>query len=132
VRYIGTSGRMLYGSIPINSPNFLFNGLKVAFDAARSGGESALLDRMFQGINIAGTGFGPVGTVLNGVPQTGALHLRSATASSLRNNLANGNYSALATSLYTLNYSRASGLNATLPDIPAGINGAVLRLNGFP
>ena len=40
---------------------------------------------------------------------------------SLRNNLANGNYSALATSLYTLNYSRASGLNATLPDIPAGM-----------
>ena len=38
----------------VNATNFLYNGLKEAFDAARSGGESALLDQMFQGINIAG------------------------------------------------------------------------------
>src|SRR5207249_2673727 len=116
----------------LNSPNFLYNGLKEAFDAARGGGESALLDQMFRGVNIAGAGFGPVGTVFNGVPQSGALHLRSATASQLRNNLANGNYQAVANSLFTLNYSKAAGINADLPEIPVGVNGAVLRYTGFP
>src|SRR5678815_3052913 len=69
-RYIGTLSRKLYDSVNINSPNFLYNGLKEAFDTARTGGESALLDQMFKGINIAGTGFGAVGTVFNGVQQT--------------------------------------------------------------
>jgi hypothetical protein len=132
VRYIGTLSKKLYGTMDLNSPNFLYNGLKEAFDAARGGAESALLDQMFQGINIAGAGFGAVGTVFNGVPQTGALHLRSAAASQLRNNLANGNYQALANSLFTLNYSKAGGINAGLPDIPVGVNGAVLRYTGFP
>jgi hypothetical protein len=131
-RYIGTTSRKLYGTVEINSANFLFNGLKEAFDAARSGGESALLDQMFRGVNIAGTGFGPVGTVFNGVQQTGALHLRAATASSIRNNLANGNYVTLANTLSALNYSKAGGINANLPDIPSGVNGSVLRLTGFP
>src|SRR5262245_38739885 len=131
-RYIGTLSRKLYGTIELNSPNFLYNGLKEAFDAARTGGESALLDQMFKGINIAGTGFGAVGSVFNGVLQTGAQHLRAAAASQLQNNLANGNYQALANSLSTLNYSKAGGINATLPDIPVGVNGAVLRHTGFP
>jgi hypothetical protein len=131
-RYIGTLSRKLYGTIDINSPNFLYNGLKEAFDAARSGGESELLDRLFKGINIAGNGFGAVGTVFNGVQQTGAQHLRAATGSQLQNNLANGNYQALANSLNTLNYSKAAGINAGLPEIPVGVNGAVLRFNGFP
>ena len=52
-RYIGTLSRKLYGSIDLNSPNFLYNGLKEAFDAARSGGESPLLDQMFKGINMS-------------------------------------------------------------------------------
>src|SRR5262249_33416601 len=51
-------------------------------------------------------------------------------ASNLRHNLANGNYVALAHSLYTLNY--ASSNNPGLPTIPTGVQGAVLRLNGFP
>jgi hypothetical protein len=63
------------------------------------------------------------------VPQTGAGQLRAATASLLRNNLANGNYVALATSLYTLNYAASS--NPGLPVIPTGVNGAVLRYNKF-
>ncbi|PYS38943.1 MAG: hypothetical protein DMG14_15775 [Acidobacteria bacterium] len=131
-RYIGTMGRKLYSNIELNSPNFLFNGLKEAFDAARSGGESALLDQMFKGINIAGAGFGPVGTVSNGVLQTGAQHLRGAAGSAIRNSLANGDYVTLATTLGTLNYSQTGGINANLPAIPVGVNGAVLRFNGFP
>jgi hypothetical protein len=132
VRYIGTLSRKLYDTININSSNFLYNGLKEAFDTARSGGESALLDQMFQGINIAGAGFGPVGTVLNGVQQTGALHLRSATANTLRNDLANGNYQSLANKLSTLNYAKSGGINGGLPDIGLNVNGAVLRYNNFP
>jgi hypothetical protein len=69
---------------------------------------------------------------VNGVRQTGALHLRAAQASQLRNDLANGNYVSLANKLYTLNYSKAGGINGNLPDIPSGVNGSVLRLNGFP
>ena len=114
VRYTGTRGLKLFGDLPLNSRNFLTNGLKEAFDAARYGQESELLDRMFHGVNIAGAGHGPVGTVFNGVPQTGALHLRAATASQIRNNLANGNYASLAQTLSTLNYIKAAGRNADL------------------
>jgi hypothetical protein len=131
-RYIGTLGRKLYSNTELNAPNFLFNGLKEAFDSARSGGESTLLDQMFQGINIAGAGFGAVGTVFNGVQQTGAQHLRAAAGSSIRNSLANGDYTTLANTLATLNYSKVGGINANLPTIPVGVNGAVLRFNGFP
>ncbi len=132
-RYIGTLTRKNFNSININEPNFLTNGLFEAFEAARSGGESALLNQMFNGINIAGAGFGPVnGPPVNGVAQTGALHLRSALASNLRGNLAVGNYSALATSLSTLNYSNFNPGNASLPFVPFGVNGSVLRHNGFP
>ena len=49
------------GNIDLNSVNFLYNGLKEAFDAARRGGDSPLLDQMFAGLNIGGTG-------CNGVP----------------------------------------------------------------
>ena len=130
LRYIGTLSRKLIGRVNINEENFLSNGLKEAFNAARAGGESDLLNRMFNGINVAGRGFGPVGTVLNGELQTGAMHLRA--AASTRNNLANGNYEALSGTLNTLNYSKAAGRNAGLPDIPAGVRGSVLRQNGFP
>ena len=129
-RYIGTLTRKNYSTLPINAPNFLTNGLKQAFDAARAGQNSALLDQMFNGINIAGPGFGPVGTTVNGVPQTGALHLRNAP--NLRANLANGNYSALATSLATLNYNGTYPGNQGLPFVPFSVNGSVLRFNGFP
>ena len=43
------------------STQFPDNGLKEAFDAVRAGGESELLNQIFNGINIAGNGFGPVG-----------------------------------------------------------------------
>src|SRR6185369_756614 len=122
-----TLSRKLYGSIDLNSSNFLYNGLKEAFDAARAGGESPLLDQMFKGINlVGGAGTGPVGTP----GQTGAGQLRAATASNIRNNLANGNYLALANTLYTLNY--APSINPGLPTIPTGVQGAVLRFNNSP
>jgi hypothetical protein len=130
-RYLGTLGRKQWNAqLQINQPNFLTNGLKEAFDAVRAGGESDLLSRMFNGINIAGTGFGAVGTVTNGVAQTAGLHMRSDTR--FRSALANGDYSTLANTLDTLNYTTAAPGNANLPPVPAGVNGAVMRFNGFP
>jgi hypothetical protein len=129
LRYIGTLGRKQRSAANnINVPNFRHNGLQEAFDAVRAGRESALLDSMLRGINIAGAGFGPVGTTFNGVLQTAGMHMRQFTA--LRSNLANGNYAALAASLNTLNYATAS--NPGLPPIPGGVNGRVLAYNGFP
>src|SRR5439155_445194 len=132
--YIGTLTRKNFNTVDLNAPNFLTNGLKEAFDAARSGGESALLDQMFNGINIAGgAGSGPVGTTTaNGVRQTGAMHLRAATQQSIRNNLANGNYAALANTLSILNYNTALPGNQNLSFVPSTVQGAVLRYNGFP
>src|SRR5262249_38226101 len=59
LRYAGTLARKQSNpAFNINIPNFLYNGLKEAFDAARAGGESSLLDRIFNGINL---GSGVVG-----------------------------------------------------------------------
>jgi hypothetical protein len=131
LRYLSTLGRKQWNvQFQVNQPNFLTNGLREAFDTVRAGGESELLERMFKGINIVGTGFGPVGTVVNGVAQTAGLHMRQDTR--LRSNLANGNYQALATTLSTLNYVTTAPGNSGLPAVPAGVNGAVLRYNQFP
>src|SRR5205823_11834589 len=130
-RYIGTLTRKNFDSFDLNAPNFLTNGLKQAFDLARAGKDSPLLDAMFKGINIVGAGFGPVGTTLNGVLQTGGLELRN--NSTLRSNLANGSYAALAGQIAQLNYNTFPGSgNESLPAVAAGVNGAVLRFNGFP
>jgi hypothetical protein len=135
LRYIGTLSRKLPGNIDLNAPNFLYNGLKEAFDAARRGGESPLLDQMFRGLNIANpnnlstvncltatgsTPCAPVGTMNSaGVLQTGAMHLRS--ASQTQTNLANGNYQAIAATLNTL----------TNP-VSGSRSGSVLVYNNFP
>jgi hypothetical protein len=141
LRYIGTLGRKQWNAaFQINQPNFLLNGLKEAFDAARIGNDSSpalqVLENMFSGINIAGAGFGPVGSVFNGTLQTAGMHLRASTGTAtgitgnLQSNLANGNYASVSSILNTLNYTTAS--NPGLPVIPAGVNGGVLRRNGFP
>jgi hypothetical protein len=132
IRYAGTLARKQWNPVfNINIPNFLYNGLKDAFDAVRAGDDlnpkAQVLENMFKGINIAGNGFGPVGTTFNNVLQTAGLHLRS--FASTQANLANGNYSGLATTLNTLNYITA--FNPTLPVVPAGVNGAVMRVNNF-
>ena len=129
LRYIGTLSRKLPSNIDLNATNFLYNGLKEAFDAARHGGDSPLLDQMFKGLNIGGTNCltatgttpcAPVGTVNSaGVLQTGAIHLRSALQT--QTNLANGNYVGLATTLNTLT-------NA----VSGSRSGSVLVYNGFP
>ena len=130
VRYIGSLSRKQTGTINLNAANIWNNGLKEAFDIARAGGESELLDRMFNGINIAGNAYRPVGTVYNGVLQTGAMHLRG--YSGTYSNLANGNYIGLAGTLATMNYTTTYTGNSGLPAIGTDTAGTVLRYNGFP
>ena len=91
-----------------------------------------------QGINVAGgSSYGPVGSLHDhdGDPltppvlQTGAMHLRAASAT--RTNLARGLYEGLAGTLNTLNYQTSS--NPGLPPVPENVQGAVLRNSGlFP
>jgi hypothetical protein len=131
VRYIGTLSRKGQSSVNLNSANIWNNGLKEAFDLARVGQESPLLDKIFNGINIVGTGYGVVGSTVNGVKQTGAMQLRAST--SFRTNLANGNYIGLASTLATLNYNRNLAGNSGLPVVDTNaVRGSILRYNGFP
>ena len=97
-------------------------------------GNRRFWDQMFNGINlVGGTGTGAVGTTVElAFCRPGPDSYRAASASSLRNNLANGNYVALANSLYTLNYNTAPAGNTDLPVIPTGVQGAVLRQNQSP
>ena len=99
-------------------PISFYNGLKEAFDATRRGRRIDIVDQMFQGITSG-----------NGI--TGAEQLRRATASSIETTSPTA-ILASATTLSTLNYSKAGGINSTLPDIPPNTLGAVLRLNKFP
>jgi len=145
MRYIGTMAVKQYRTMnQFNTANFTYNGLAAEFDRIRTGGESPLLDSMFAGINLCatncGTGtFGAIGTGTN----TAASQMRSSTT--FQNNLALGNYSALAGSINTFNYVKlgagaacttgAAG-NCGLPDLPSGVNavsGAAMRNSGlFP
>ncbi len=131
VRYIGTLSRKLPNTFNLNQLDIFQNGLFQAFEAARAGGESELLDRIFKGIDMRTTATGTPRIVgQNGL--TGAEFLRTDTR--FNTNLANGNYlgaGGLATTLNTLNYVTA--LNPSLPPITDASNrGNVLRVNGFP
>jgi hypothetical protein len=58
IRYVGTVARKLFSENAINGANFLTNGLKEAFDAARRGEESALLNDLTTSVNGAFGGSG--------------------------------------------------------------------------
>ncbi len=135
VRYIGTLSKKQYTSVNLNSANFLYNGLAAELTKVRTGGESAVLDQIFNGINLCASGcaagtYGAVGTTAGGVLQTAALQMRS--SSTFNTNLAVGNFSGVAASLNTLNYVKTATANQTLPDVPSTVRGAVLRFNGTP
>jgi hypothetical protein len=142
-RYVGTLVRKNYSNINLNSANFLYNGLLDELNKVRTGGESAMLDSMLNGVNIcasgctAGVQFGAIGSTVNGVRQTAAQQMRA--SSTFNSNLANANYSAIASSLATLNYVQvgcpAAGANGNcgLPPVNTSVvRGAALRVNGVP
>jgi hypothetical protein len=97
VRYIGTLSRKQVSTINLNTNNWISNGLKDAFDSARAGGESDLLNRMIP----------PNSLVAN--TASGAAQLRAYTLTST--NLATGNYNAIASTLATTNGRIPSGPN---------------------
>jgi hypothetical protein len=121
IRYVGTKGTKLWVTTNYNDyamyqrANAL--GLFAAFDVARNGGESPLLNQLFNGVGLSGT---PATCVENGTTCTGAQILRSNRTT--QGFLANGDYGALLSSLNTsLAYS---GSGTADP-------GQVLRHAGF-
>jgi len=144
VRYVGTVSRKNYTTTNLNALNFMSNGLLENLERIRNGTEinkaagdpKDVLDKMFEGINIcaasciAGT-YGAVGTTTGGVYQSAAMQLRSRT--DFQSQLANAQYvtapqfvTPLVQSLANLNYV-TTGTNASLPAIPAGTVGGVIR-----
>jgi len=121
VRYIGTKGTKLWGTINLNQIDALRYNKDVfdAFNDVRAGKESALFNQMLQGINLGGTG----SQVVNNQTWTGANAVRANTT--FRTQVANGSVGALLNSLNTLNTGVTGGQGGTL-------NGQVLRRAGFP
>jgi hypothetical protein len=132
VRYVGTVGRKRSGTINLNQPNVYYN--KELFDAltqTRAGLDAPLFDQMLAGVNLNpgltgpnGVAYGPVGTVVGGVVQTGSAALRRSTT--FASNLAIGNFDAVASSLNTLiGGASVTGLEAS--PITSNVGGTVLR-----
>jgi hypothetical protein len=124
VRYIGSFQRRRDITFDLNTFNVFYNEeLFQALLDTRAGKDPLLFDQMFAGLDLhgsSGTGYGPVGSVVNGVYQTGAAHLRrNATFTS---NLANGNFVNVINSLYNLS-STSSPTTGTLQPLPAGVTG---------
>src|SRR5678816_2492959 len=118
LRYLGTRGVKLHSSINYNEPDFRNNGLLQALAVTRAGGNAAIFDQMFNGLNF-GAGIGVVGRDV-----TGSEALRR--HASFRADIANGNFRNVANTLNTANIGVA---------IPAGqtIAGGTLRSSGlFP
>jgi hypothetical protein len=141
IRYVGAFQRREDTTFDLNTFN-VFNNPELfqALVDARAGKDPVLLDQMFAGLDLhgaAGTGYGPVGSVVNGVYQTGAAQLRR--NATFTTNLANGNFVNVIHSLYNLSStsSTSSGLLQPLPSGLTGIGGRVQRngcdrmANGF-
>jgi hypothetical protein len=113
-RYIGTLSRKSVSGFDLNTPNFMTNGLLQAFNAARYGDDTnpatALLDQLLAPVRGA---------------TSGAKWLRTSPGyTSVRQFLANGNYSALATFLANFVQPGTTGANT--------IRGYLLRNAGLP
>jgi hypothetical protein len=117
IRYVGTKGSKLLGNLNINDLYLVQkdNALAMysAFDAARTGGESALLNQLFNGVALTGTCTG-------GSTCTGAQILRTNTTT--RADLANGSYGSLLNRINTTLQYTGGPTDA----------GSILRRNGFP
>jgi hypothetical protein len=102
VRYVGTLARKQAGSLDLNTSTVYYNPeLLDALVRTRAGEDVPLFDQMFAGLNLAGvTGYGPVGTVVNGVMQRGSAHLRR--NSTVQDDLADGDFEGVANALVTL------------------------------
>jgi hypothetical protein len=114
VRYIGTLSRKSVSSFDLNTPNFMTNGLLQAFNAARYGDDTnsatQLLDQILSPVRGA---------------TSGAKWLRTSPGyPTLKQYLANGNYSALTTALSNFVQPGTSGAKT--------VRGYLLRNAGLP
>lgn len=114
IRYVGTLTRKNTNFFNINTPNFRSNGLLEAFNAARYGDDTnpaaRLLDQIFAPVRGS---------------RSGASYLRNPPGRpGLRNALANGNYSSVASTINSWGN----------PTAPRGVtdNGWLLRTAGLP
>jgi hypothetical protein len=98
-----------------------------AFNTVRQGGESPLLDQIFNGIGFTGTCVG--GTVTAGVTCTGATIAR--TFSTTRGQLANGTFGAFLGTLNTTNYTQ-SLVGGVVTQNTNSDSGNILRHAGLP
>jgi hypothetical protein len=105
VRYIGTLARKQNGTLDLNTSTALYNPeLFDALERARRGENPVLLDQLLAGLNLQAAtvaGYGPVGTTVNGVLQTGGAAIRRFQTGNNVPNLANGNLVAVANALVT-------------------------------
>jgi len=88
IRYIGSKGTKLEGTLYLNNPIVEENGLLEAFRTTMAGGNASLFDKIFNGLTIPGVG------LVNGTSLTGSQALRQ--YSGTRAFLANGNVQGLA------------------------------------
>jgi hypothetical protein len=124
IRYVGTKGTKIISNTDLNTLNWIrTDGSKAlfeAFNAARQGGESPLLNQLFNGLALAGT------CVVNGTTCTGAQVMR--TNSTTRAQLANGNFGGF---LNALNTGAIGALQYSGQPATDGA-GSILYRNGFP
>jgi hypothetical protein len=135
VRYAGTQGKKLNGSVNLNLPNIYHNKeLFDAFETVRNGGEAPIFDQMFAGLNlnVGTTGYGTIGTNVGGVVQTGSLHLRRRFAT----DFAEGDYQTIANFINSNAGGNPTGGLTTSQSLP-NVGGRILRngcdrmANGF-
>jgi hypothetical protein len=124
VRYVGTLARKQLGTVDLNTNNIYHNPeLMEALTATRAGLDHPLFDQMLAGLNISGApgseGYGAVGTTVSGRVQRGSAHLRR--SQTFAQNLANGNFVAVANSLIGLVPTAAQGRQAAPIDPATGV-----------
>jgi hypothetical protein len=73
VTYVGNKGTRLYSATNINEDNIFENGILDAFRITQAGGNSPLMDKLFNGLNVSGVG------VVNGTTITGSDAVRRNT-----------------------------------------------------
>jgi hypothetical protein len=115
VRYVGTLARKQFTSLPLNSANFLYNGLQQEFDIVREGRENGsnlpVLTQLLSPLTTNPAQFMRISNIATGFGTT------------IAGDLSNGAYSRIASTLSTT--------NGTL-SVPSGVRGAVLRASGLP
>ncbi len=111
VRYVGSKGTKLLRGTNINENNIVENGILNAFQTTEAGGNSPLLNQIFNGLNISGVG------VVNGTTITGSQAMR--TNSTLYGYLLNNNVGGFANFLQYNTFV-------------TGIRGGLLKNAGLP